>query len=154
MSVALAMALAKAWGITDEFARDWLAIKPAIKASVDSQLPGRENGPADAYRHLLWGAELTRKFGPDVARRILEMHEIQNDLSTGVGLGSQTPAAAAMDRHNNPLAVEIGMTARTWNDVEQRARGDRGQSRRWLRWWRGLAAGSAMVEPPQGPQDW
>ncbi|MGH6917406.1 MAG: DUF6973 domain-containing protein, partial [Geminicoccaceae bacterium] len=100
-----------------------MAITPAIKQSVDSQLAGRENGPADAYRHLLWGAELTRKFGPDVARTILERHEIQGDLSTRVGLGSQSPAAAAMDRHNNVLAVEIGRTARTWNDVEQGARG-------------------------------
>ena len=27
-----------------------------------------------------------------------------------------------MDRHNNALAVEIGQSARTWNDVEQGAR--------------------------------
>jgi hypothetical protein len=70
----LAKILELTWNIAESEARDWLAITPAIKESVDSQLPGRENGPADAYRHLLWGAELTRRFGPDVARKMLETH--------------------------------------------------------------------------------
>jgi hypothetical protein len=109
------------WGIAESEARDWLAITPAIKGAVDSQLPGRENGPADAYRHLLWGAELTRRFGPEVARRILETHEIQGDLSSRIGLNSQSPAAAAMDRHNNELSIALGTPARTWEEVEQGA---------------------------------
>jgi hypothetical protein len=82
MAPPLAKILEFAWDIAESDARDWLAITPAIKESVDSQLPGRENGPADAYRHLLWGAELSRRFGPDAARRLLETHEIQGDLSS------------------------------------------------------------------------
>jgi hypothetical protein len=35
----------------------------AIFESIQSQLPGRSNGPADAYRHLLLAAEMTRKMG-------------------------------------------------------------------------------------------
>ncbi len=29
--------------------------------SVSSQLPGRLNGPADAYRHIIWIAETARR---------------------------------------------------------------------------------------------
>jgi hypothetical protein len=64
--------LQKAWKLADEQVEDWFGIKAAANEAVESQLPGRENGPADAYRHLLWGAELARKFGEDAARRILE----------------------------------------------------------------------------------
>lgn len=118
----LAQAFVHAWNITHAEVRDWLAIKPAIKESADSQLPGRENGPADAYRHLLWGGELARKFGPDVARVLLEMHEIQGDTSRRIGLDAQSPAAAAMDRHNNEIAVAIGSAARSWDHVREAAR--------------------------------
>jgi hypothetical protein len=47
--------LRKAWKVADEQIEDWFAIKAAAHEAVESQLPGRENGPADAYRHLLWG---------------------------------------------------------------------------------------------------
>lgn len=35
----------------------------STKESVNSQMPGRENGPADAYRRILLSAELTRRYG-------------------------------------------------------------------------------------------
>lgn len=42
----------------------WIDNAPGASDSVNeaiySGLPGRGDGPADAYRHLLWGAELTR----------------------------------------------------------------------------------------------
>ena len=44
-----------AWRLTDKQVDDWFAIRAAANEAVESQLPGRENGPADAYRHLLWG---------------------------------------------------------------------------------------------------
>jgi hypothetical protein len=50
-----------AWILTDKQIDDCFAIKAAADEAVESQLPGRENGPADAYRHLLWGAELTAR---------------------------------------------------------------------------------------------
>jgi hypothetical protein len=55
--------LQSTWNLTDRLIEDWFAIKAAGDEAVESQLPGRENGPADVYRHLLWGAELTRRFG-------------------------------------------------------------------------------------------
>jgi hypothetical protein len=113
--------LRHAWNVTNQTIEDWLAIKAAANEAVESQLPGRENGPADAYRHLLWGAELTRRFGAHVARGILEDHETQADLSTSIGRDGQTPEAAAMDRHDNELAIALGERARTWNEVKQGA---------------------------------
>lgn len=47
--------LQTAWNVTDKLIEDWFAIKAAADEAVESQLPGHENGPADAYRHLLWG---------------------------------------------------------------------------------------------------
>ena len=58
---------------------------------MKSNLPGRENGPADAYRHLLWAGELTRRFGERRARFILNAHEIEGEI-----LG-QSPDAEKMD---------------------------------------------------------
>jgi hypothetical protein len=110
--------LKQAWKVTDEAIEDQLAIKAAADEAVESQLPGREDGPADAYRHLLWGAELTRKFGADNARTILEGHEIQGTISTMIRRERQTPEATAMDRRNNALAIMLGKTARTWDEVK------------------------------------
>ena len=45
--------LQKAWKLADEQVEDWFGSKAAANEAVGSQLPGRENGPADAYRHLL-----------------------------------------------------------------------------------------------------
>src|SRR5512132_3841273 len=76
---------------------DWkrvYAVEAARKESQSSKLPGRENGPADAYRHLLWAGELTRRFGEKRARLILGAHEIEGRI-----LG-QSPDAESMDRHN------------------------------------------------------
>ncbi|HHW4681064.1 MAG TPA: hypothetical protein ACQGQX_06185, partial [Xylella taiwanensis] len=47
----------------------------AINESINSRLPGREDGPADAYRHLLLSAELTRILGEPYARAALDFHE-------------------------------------------------------------------------------
>lgn len=35
----------------------------SINEASFSYMPGRTNGPADAYRHILWAAELTRQYG-------------------------------------------------------------------------------------------
>jgi hypothetical protein len=53
---------------------------------------------------------------------MLETHEIQGDPSSQIGLDAQSPAAAAMDRYNNEIAIRIGRTARTWEDARQAAR--------------------------------
>jgi Domain of unknown function (DUF6973) len=93
---------------------DWLktyAVEAASTESMKSNLPGRENGPADAYRHLLWAGELTRRFGERRARQILGAHEIEGKIF------GQSADAEQMDRHNNEIGIALGKRARTWNDV-------------------------------------
>jgi hypothetical protein len=98
---------------------DWkrfYAVEAASKESQKSNLPGREDGPADAYRHLLWAGELTRRFGEKRARFILDAHEIEGKI-----LG-QSADAENMDRQNNELGIALGKNARAWNDVITAAR--------------------------------
>jgi Ca2+-binding RTX toxin-like protein len=90
----------------------------AIRESLASQLPGRTDGPADAYRHILLAAELTRRFGEEIARAILGAHEVTGNA------GGQTPAAEAMDRANNDLGISLGKDATSWNDVVSKARNE------------------------------
>jgi hypothetical protein len=100
----------------------------AIQESIISQLPGRENGPADAYRHILLAAELTRRFGETIAREFLDQHELSGNAD------GQTPEAEVMDRANNEIGVQIGRTAQSWSEVVSSARtefGATGQAN-WL----------------------
>ena len=46
----------------------------ARNISVDSQLPGRENGPADAYRHCVWTAMMAREYGAEAANNVGDLH--------------------------------------------------------------------------------
>ncbi len=88
----------------------------AIHESISSYLPGRTDGPADAYRHLLLASELTRRFGKDHAKTILDLHE-----TTG-GLENQTAEAEAMDRHNNELGINLGRVSSSWEDTVRLAK--------------------------------
>ena len=61
-------------------------------------LPGRENGPADAYRHMLWAAELARNYGYVIAKSITTMHEIDVvNLNFSTGTTTQSAQERAMD---------------------------------------------------------
>ncbi|WP_373740021.1 hypothetical protein [Neisseria sp.] len=94
----------------------------SMNESIGSNLPGRVNGPADAYRHVLLSAELTRRFGERYARFLLEGHEIQGNT-----LGQEIEANK-MDEHNNELGIRIGNRLRkqkggsSWEDVVIEAR--------------------------------
>ena len=81
---------------------DWkqeLAIAPAIAAAHESGLPSPVDGPGDTFRHLVWAAELTRKFGPEIAAYLLGFHEIQGRLD------GQSQQAEKMDRYNNAIGI-------------------------------------------------
>lgn len=93
----------------------------AIKESVHSQLPGRNNGPADAYRHLLLSAELTRQFGESYARAALDFHEWDGNRA------GQAADTNRMDEHNNELGIALGkrlaaQPSSSWHDVVAGAR--------------------------------
>ncbi len=104
-----------------QWASDQFAVRAAESAAVESQLPGRRNGPADTYRHLIWSAELTRKFGEPVARAILDGHEVQGSASPDPNGEKQSSAEEAMDRHNNEIGIRLGKDAKTFDDVVKRA---------------------------------
>ena len=74
-------------------ASDW-----AVAQTVASQLPGRIDGPADAYRHLMISAELHRRFDSTYADSLLAAHELD------FGLSSNSP----MDQYNNAIGKMIG----------------------------------------------
>ena len=103
-------------GVSTDDYENYVGAKAAISEMVGSQLPGRERGPADAYRHLLWAAELTRRFGEERAREILGLHEQAGDLQ------EQPSDEEAMDVHNNEIGVSLGRFARGWQDVVSAAR--------------------------------
>ncbi len=64
---------------------------------VSSQLPGREDGVADAYRHILLSAELYRNYPKYIASSELALHE-----------RNQSGAATEMDAYNNEIGRVIG----------------------------------------------
>ncbi len=83
----------------------------ATAESVSSQLAGRENGPADALRHILIAAELTRKYPDGYSEALLNLKEAHDNGG----------AASAMDYHNNAIGVAIGDYVKEhgggWQDV-------------------------------------
>lgn len=95
---------------------DYISSRASSSEAVASQLPGRERGPADAYRHILWAAEMARRFGENRAREILELHEQDGDAY------GQPPDERAMDSSNNEVGIQLGMAARTYDDVIRAAR--------------------------------
>ncbi len=103
-------------GLPDQAAEErnaFIGSSAASSEAVSSQLPGRENGPADAYRHILWVAEMTRRFGPGTAKFFAERKENKDEKTN--------PEGSTMDRWNNGLSLRIGLTAKTWDDVVRMA---------------------------------
>lgn len=88
-----------------------------IGEATASQLPGRRNGgAADAYRHILLSAELTRDYGFATAFDVLDHHE--RDKTAGADNG--------LDMWNNAIGMKIGQYVRdkggTWEDVVRLSR--------------------------------
>lgn len=76
-----------------------------------ANLPGKENGPQDAYRHILLSAEYTRRFGKEGAEILLNSHELENLFIDG-----QPLANSLMDLKNNELGESIGSNAQSWDE--------------------------------------
>jgi hypothetical protein len=71
-------------------------------------------GKADAMRHLMYQADLTRKFNPMTASAISKLYELSSP--------GQTDAEEAMDKFNDALGREIGQQAKDEQDVVRLAR--------------------------------
>ena len=101
----------------------------AREEARSSGLPGQAEGPADAYRHLVGVAELTRRTGPLLAFAMAERNEqnswvaMMNSIFDSRTIArTNTPAACTMDRRNNTLAAGIGARASSTEDVVLRVR--------------------------------
>lgn len=95
----------------------------AREEALASGLPGMSQGPADAYRHLIGVAELSRRLGPLTAAAGAERNEWRSiegmlrSLLRGEAVSpANTAAARWMDRHNNWLAVVGGSMSRSAED--------------------------------------
>lgn len=105
-----------------------VAARVAYREAQASNLPGLVNGPADAYRHMVWVGEMTRRFGPEIAWGVAEANEVWGKVRSRSGDSSSTERKESfrnersMDRQNNRIGLEIGMQARTFDDVVRMAR--------------------------------
>lgn len=85
-------------------------------AAKQSGLPGEHNGPADAFRHIVASGEAARRYGELIALGLGSLNEIVGDL------GKQPPAERSMDDTNNAIGIRIGIDARDFDEVLERAR--------------------------------
>jgi hypothetical protein len=92
-----------------------LAYRWADDLSNASGLPGRHNGPADALRHIAGIAEATRRYGAMPAAIAGEINE---------QFGKDLSDALQMDRNNNEIAIRIGRTAQSSEDVARLAKAE------------------------------
>ena len=86
--------------------------KYAENEAIHSQLPGRQDGPADAYRHILAAGEAVRQGYPEWIVRSWGSSREWGD----------PPARAAMDRHNNDLGIVLGGVATSQDDLLRKVR--------------------------------
>lgn len=90
----------------------WEIYSRAEREALASQLPGRQDGPADAYRNILAAAEAVRQgYREGAVRAWGWAREIGNPDDR-----------ASMDLHNNEVGIEIGRNADSWEEVLGRAR--------------------------------
>ncbi len=75
--------------------------------------PGANNGPADAYRHMLGIAELRRRTNHPAARVAGDWNE-----KDGIPWRLKTDVDSQMDLHNNRIGERIGRVARNTAEVE------------------------------------
>lgn len=71
-------------------------------------------GKADAMRHLMYQADLTRKFNPTTANIVSRLYELTSP--------GQSSAEYEMDLYNDALGREIGQRAKDEQDVVRLAR--------------------------------
>lgn len=77
------------------------------------------NGPADAYRHLLWSGMMANKYGNAPAQFGGWLHESRIPV---IGSTMQSPQERAMDTTNNEYGRYIGQDARNLDEIRKRAR--------------------------------
>lgn len=75
----------------------------------------------DAARHMLAAGTLARKYGPEWAERLGQLHEIKTSPLAWIGskLGiSQMPVDYEQDLHNNRVGIELAKRSKSQKDLE------------------------------------
>ncbi len=111
-----------------EIMAEYPSMVPAmIKISRDakrvSELEKSRNTsfPEDAYRHIYWSYHLTREFGPELAKKIMDAHE------TAPG---NTKNERLMDYHNNEVGQKYANETISIEEIKRRVL----QSAEIIRW--------------------
>lgn len=82
----------------------------------------RDNSfPEDAYRHIYWSYHLTKEFGPELAKKIMDAHE------TAPG---NTKNERMMDYHNNEIGQKYANEVISIEEIKRRVL----QSKEVIRW--------------------
>ncbi len=83
---------------------------------------------ADALRHIVWSAEMTRKYGEDFAKNMGNWHESNlprwmggAGLPIGGSAGRQSPEEKQMDLMNNALGIQIGKSSESLDEIYKKA---------------------------------
>ena len=79
----------------------------------------QHNGPADAYRHLLWSGMMANKYGNTPAQFGGWLHESKIPF---VGAPMQSEQEQAMDTTNNEYGRYIGSDAKNLDENRKRAK--------------------------------
>ena len=79
----------------------------------------QHNGPADAYRHLLWSGMMANKYGNAPAQFGGWLHESKIPF---VGAPMQSEQEQAMDTTNNEYGRYIGSDAKNLDEIRKRAK--------------------------------
>ena len=98
----------------------WDAKTMAEQEAID--LYGKDtqhNGPADAYRHLLWSGMMANKYGNTPAQFGGWLHESAIPF---IGAPMQSDAEKAMDTTNNEYGRYIGSDAKNLDEIRKRAK--------------------------------
>ena len=106
-------------------AETYLRDYPTMVA-IASGLPGGADGPQDAYRHLIFAAEMVRLYGIK-GSAVAQLRETGAWAKEIIQEGDYPTSAVSeagrdMDRHNNRIGFEIGRKAKTFADVVRLAR--------------------------------
>jgi hypothetical protein len=96
-----------------------LDLKEAVAHNArQTSYPGANNGPADAYRHMLGIAELRRRTSHPAARVAGDWNETEGSTLRPDTWRLKTDADSQVDLHNNRIGERIGRVARSTAEVE------------------------------------
>jgi len=120
-----------------------LSVSPYSRAVARDMYPGQQGqfDQQDAARHMLAAGTLARKYGPNAAEMLGNLHEITTSPGKWIGskLGiSQMPIDYEQDLHNNRVGIELARRSKSQKDLEdlvqqmaEQAQGEKTEGKAW-----------------------